>query len=202
MPSKTQNRNFPTAADRAVLYPSLSTSPLRYHPRPPQVQPQPTMLSTTRTLLPSLSRPTTITTPLLRGLRLYSTADRTSDRIPTNDPNPPAPAQNVSESNAVPTTAAGNFDAAIQEFPEDAERQRRMQAPNRARPWSRSQAERALAMSGPRFEQTIMELQVCDWDCGTGGFVLQGREVGRWRGWGSERGWMGALPVLTQVVGF
>lgn len=48
----------------------------------------------------------------------------------------------------------------LQEMPEDAERQRRMQAPNRARPWSRSQAERALAMSGPRFEQTVMEFQV------------------------------------------
>jgi len=112
------------------------------------------MLPTTRTLLPSLSRHT------LSTLRLYSTANRTSDRVPTNDPNPPAPVQNVSETNALPTSAEGNRDLPLQEMPEDAERQRRMQAPNRARPWSRSQAERALAMSGPRFEQTVMEFQV------------------------------------------
>lgn len=109
------------------------------------------MFSTTRILLPALSR---------RTLRLYSTASRTSDRAPTNDPNPPAPAPNVSQTNAVPTTAAGNRDMPLQEMPEDAEQQRQMQAPNRARPWSRSQADRALAMSGPRFEQTIMEYQV------------------------------------------
>lgn len=93
-------------------------------------------------------------------VRLYSTADRTSDRIPTNDPSPPAPAPNVSETNAVPSSAAGNQDAPLQEMPEDAERQRVMQAPNRATTWSRSQAPRALAMTGPRFEQTIMHYQV------------------------------------------
>jgi hypothetical protein len=35
------------------------------------------------------------------------------------------------------------------------------QAPNRAEVWSRSQQPRAAAMSGPRFEQTDFELQVC-----------------------------------------
>ena len=35
-----------------------------------------------------------------------------------------------------------------------------MQAPNRENPWSRSQQPRDRAMSGPRFEQTIMEYQV------------------------------------------
>ena len=48
----------------------------------------------------------------------------------------------------------------LQEMPEDSERQRVMQAPNRKEPWSRSQQPRGRAMSGPRFEQTVMEYQV------------------------------------------
>ena len=96
-------------------------------------------------------------------LRLYSTRDRTSDRIPTNDPSPPKPVQNVSDSNAVPISPQGlrDSDRPLQEMPEDGERQRVMQAPNREGVWSRSQQPRERAMSGPRFEQTIMEYQVC-----------------------------------------
>ncbi|KAL8873076.1 MAG: hypothetical protein Q9174_001397 [Haloplaca sp. 1 TL-2023] len=86
-------------------------------------------------------------------------ADRTSDRVPTNDPNPPSPVQNVSDTNAVPISAMGLRDAPLQEMPEDSEKQRQMQAPNRSEPWSRSQQPRERAMSGPRFEQTIMEYQ-------------------------------------------
>ena len=99
----------------------------------------------------------------LPAQRLYATRERTSDRIPTNDPNPPAPTQNVSESNAVPISPQGLRDEErpLQEMPEDSERQRVMQAPNRKDPWSRSQQPRESAMSGPRFEQTIMEYQVC-----------------------------------------
>lgn len=95
--------------------------------------------------------------------RPYSTRDRTSDRVPTNDPEPPAPVQNVSDSNAVPISPQGLRDEELplQEMPEDSERQRVMQAPNRREPWSRSQQPRERAMSGPRFEQTIMEYQVC-----------------------------------------
>lgn len=48
----------------------------------------------------------------------------------------------------------------MQESPEDSEKQRQMQAPNRAEVWSRSQASRETAMSGPRFEQTMMQFQV------------------------------------------
>lgn len=48
----------------------------------------------------------------------------------------------------------------MQEMPEDSERQRQMQAPNRAEVWSRSQESRERAMSGPRFEQTMMQFQV------------------------------------------
>ena len=96
-------------------------------------------------------------------LRLYSTSDRTSDRVPTNDPSPPKPVQNVSDSNSVPISPQGlrDSDRPLQEMPEDSERQRVMQAPNREGVWSRSQQPRERAMSGPRFEQTIMEYQVC-----------------------------------------
>ena len=100
--------------------------------------------------------------PSLPLRRRYATSERTSDKVPTNDPNPPAPVQNVSDSNAVPISAQGLRDAPLQEMPEDSERQRQMQAPNRKEPWSRSQQPRDRAMSGPRFEQTIMEFQVCE----------------------------------------
>ncbi|KAA6409028.1 MAG: NADH-ubiquinone oxidoreductase [Lasallia pustulata] len=53
----------------------------------------------------------------------------------------------------------GLQDGDLQELPEDAERQRVMQAPNRKGVWSRSQQPRERAMSGPRFEQTLMEFQ-------------------------------------------
>ena len=107
--------------------------------------------------------------PLVRSTRLlpcvplqrsYATSDRSSDKVPTNDPDPPAPVQNVSDTNAVPISAMGLRDAPLQELPEDSEKQRQAQAPNRSEPWSRSQQPRERAMSGPRFEQTIMEFQV------------------------------------------
>lgn len=99
--------------------------------------------------------------PRLLPLRPYSTSDRTSDRVPTNDPSPPKPVRNVSDSNAVPISPQGlrDSDRPLQEMPEDSERQRVMQAPNRKEVWSRSQQPRERAMSGPRFEQTIMEYQ-------------------------------------------
>lgn len=100
--------------------------------------------------------------PRILPPRPYSTSDRTSDRVPTNDPSPPKPVQNVSDSNTVPISTQGlrESDHPLQEMPEDSERQRVMQAPNRQWPWSRSQQPRERAMSGPRFEQTIMEYQV------------------------------------------
>jgi NADH dehydrogenase (ubiquinone) Fe-S protein 6 len=66
----------------------------------------------------------------------------------------------VSESNAVELDAGGARDAPLQELPEDGEKRRQMQAPNRSTIWSPSQQPREKAMSGPRFEQTIMEWQV------------------------------------------
>ena len=100
--------------------------------------------------------------PYILSHRQYATRERNSDGIPTNDPSPPKPVQNVSDSNAIPISPQGMRDSSLplQEMPEDSERQRVMQAPNRKEPWSRSQQPRERAMSGPRFEQTIMEYQV------------------------------------------
>ncbi|KAL8956576.1 MAG: hypothetical protein Q9193_005938 [Seirophora villosa] len=97
-----------------------------------------------------------------RFLRYYATSDRASDKVPTNDPNPPERVQNVSETNETPISAMGLRDKPFQEMTEDSKKQREMQAPNRSEPWSRSQAPRERAMSGPRFEQTIMEYQVSE----------------------------------------
>ena len=102
-------------------------------------------------------------TPFLRRLaarRPASTTTRESDKIPTNDPKPPKDTPNVSETNALPVSAQGIRSADIQESPEDGERRRAMQAPNRKEVWSRSQQPRERAMTGPRFEQTMMEYQV------------------------------------------
>jgi NADH dehydrogenase (ubiquinone) Fe-S protein 6 len=81
-------------------------------------------------------------------------------KIQPNDPSPrPAP-QNVSGTSAVEADASGARDAPLQELPEEGEKQRQMQAPNRTTTWSPSQQPREKAMSGPRFEQTIMDFQV------------------------------------------
>jgi hypothetical protein len=66
---------------------------------------------------------------------------------------------NVSKSNELPTETL-NQAAPIHEKVEDAEKMRVMQAPNRATVWSKSQNPRPRAMSGPRFEQTMMQFQV------------------------------------------
>ena len=54
----------------------------------------------------------------------------------------------------------GLRDAPMVESVTDGEKQRHIQAPNRKEVWSRSQARRDEAMSGPRFEQTMMHMQV------------------------------------------
>ena len=113
-------------------------------------------------IVPRLTRVVFRTSASRIYYRAYATADRASDRVATNDPAPPKHVQNVSESNATPISPQGLRDSnkPLQELPEDSERQRVMQAPNREKPWSRSQQPRERAMSGPRFEQTIMEYQV------------------------------------------
>ena len=67
---------------------------------------------------------------------------------------------NVSATNAVPTSSQGSHDSALVESPEEGEKLREWQAPNRQGIWTRSQQPRGKAMVGPRFEQTIMEDQV------------------------------------------
>ena len=76
-----------------------------------------------------------------------------------NDPNPPKRVPNVSATDATPVDAV-SFEGTLQEDPEVGERIRSLQAPNRANTWAASQQPREQAMTGPRFEQTIMGLQV------------------------------------------
>jgi hypothetical protein len=86
-----------------------------------------------------------------------------NDKQEINDLNRPKAVPNVSKTNELPIETP-HRDAPLQEFAEDAEKFRVWQAPNRKGIWSRSQNPRPLAMSGPRFEQTIIELQVCSID--------------------------------------
>ena len=83
----------------------------------------------------------------------------TNDQQDINVANKPQQVPNVSKSNKLPIESL-HKDEALQESIEEGENMRVMQAPNRADIWSRSQNSRAKAMSGPRFEQTIMEVQV------------------------------------------
>jgi NADH dehydrogenase (ubiquinone) Fe-S protein 6 len=82
-----------------------------------------------------------------------------NDKQEINDTSPPKEVPNVSKTNELPIETP-HRDARISEAVEKGEELRVPQAPNRATVWSRSQNPRAKAMSGPRFEQTIMELQV------------------------------------------
>ena len=81
-------------------------------------------------------------------------------KVEANDPTHRPARQNVSGTNALEVDAVGARDEPLQELPEEGEKRRQMQAPNRATTWSPSQQPREKAMSGPRFEQTIMEWQV------------------------------------------
>jgi NADH dehydrogenase (ubiquinone) Fe-S protein 6 len=82
-----------------------------------------------------------------------------NDQQEINDPNKPKEVPNVSKTNELPIETH-QTDEALQESTQGGENKRVMQAPNRAAVWSRSQNPRAKAMTGPRFEQTIMEFQV------------------------------------------
>ena len=112
------------------------------------------MLSTARSrTLWRLSRRTQISTR-----RAY--AFSANDQQETNDPKAPKEVPNVSKTSELPIETP-HQDGAVQESSEVAEKLRAMQAPNRAGIWSRSQNPRPRAMSGPRFEQTIIDVQVC-----------------------------------------
>jgi hypothetical protein len=95
-----------------------------------------------------------------RSFVRYASTATTSNQVPANDPVKRDAKPNVSETNAVPTSSEGAFDKVLQESPEAAEKMRVAQAPNYKGIWSRSQNPREVAMSGPRFEQSIMEDQV------------------------------------------
>lgn len=111
------------------------------------------MLSTTRSrAILQLSRRAQ---PAARRAYAFSA----NDTKEINVGNTPKEVPNVSKSNELPIETP-HRDAPLQENAADAEKFRIQQAPNRATVWSRSQNPRAKAMSGPRFEQTIMELQV------------------------------------------
>ncbi|KAI2488075.1 nadh-ubiquinone oxidoreductase [Pyrenophora tritici-repentis] len=94
-----------------------------------------------------------------RPFARYASTRTTSNQVPANDPVQRDAKPNVSETNAIPTSSEGSFDKVLQESPEDAEKMRVTQAPNFKGIWSRSQNPREIAMSGPRFEQSIMEDQ-------------------------------------------
>jgi NADH dehydrogenase (ubiquinone) Fe-S protein 6 len=97
-------------------------------------------------------------------LRAYATKT-VSNQVPANDPVERAAKPNVSETNVTPTSSEGSFDKVLQEDVADAERMRAEQAPNYKGVWSRSQNPREVAMSGPRFEQSIIADQVCCFLC-------------------------------------
>lgn len=108
--------------------------------------------------------------PALPYLRHASSTSRTSDGvIPVNQAQPDAGVPNVSSTNATPVSTQGTTGQAVgdsstpgtvAELPAKGEERRVRQAPNRQGVWSRSQNPRGQAMVGPRFEQTIIELQV------------------------------------------
>lgn len=115
----------------------------------------PTMLQrSSRRLIPALRYHPAV-------LRPYSTT--TDNPVPANNPNPKVSetAFQVSSTNVLPSSTTGAHDKPLVELSEEGEEKRVMQAPNRATTWSRSQQPRAKAMVGPRFEQTIMQDQVC-----------------------------------------
>ncbi|KAL6155371.1 hypothetical protein ACJBU6_06958 [Exserohilum turcicum] len=112
------------------------------------------------------SRSTAAGRPLARSV---STAT-TSNQVPANDAVSRDAKPNVSKTNEMATSSVGAFDQSLQESVVDAEQLRTTQAPNFKGIWSRSQNPRAVAMSGPRFEQTIIADQVCHF------FPLVGQE--------------------------
>lgn len=110
-----------------------------------------------------------VSRPAIRSLSSTSSRSSASTNpssgenfIGINDPSRRKPVPNVSETDEKAVDSMGASDKPLQEDVADAEKRREMQAPNRASVWSRNQIPRELAMSGPRFEQTIMEAQVRD----------------------------------------
>lgn len=136
----------------ADYYPSFSP------PRLPLFTVPGTMLSSSRSRIAALS---TRSSRLVQPAYYSVTASRLSENPrPTSDPTPRKLKPDVSSTNAVPIDSIGARDAPLQELSETGERSPLLQAPNRATTWAASQLPRERAMTGPRFEQTIMEDQV------------------------------------------
>lgn len=132
-----------------------------------------TMFSSARTRLSTLSTRSSASHFLPRAYYSSTTPRLAENFAPVNDPTPPKnPPPNVSETNEVPVDSQGARDAPLQESTTEGQRVREMQAPNREKTWSRSQQTREKAMTGPRFEQTIMEYQVGFGDLITFGICL------------------------------
>ena len=115
------------------------------------------MLNSSRSRIPALAA------RVMRIAKRPATTARLGtgeNREQANDPTPLKEPPNVSKTNERGVTAFGAHDGVLQESAMDGERQRQLQAPNRSKIWSRSQQPRDRAMTGPRFEQTIMEHQV------------------------------------------
>lgn len=114
------------------------------------------MLASTRSRVPAFAaRLTRIATRRATTARVGTGENREQ----AHDPSPPKETPNVSKTNEVGVTAFGAHDGVLQESAPEGERQRQLQAPNRPTVWSRSQQPRERAMTGPRFEQTIIEHQ-------------------------------------------
>lgn len=125
------------------------------------------MLNTTKTRAAHAARQ--LIRPCTRPFTTTPLRPAGENLIQTNDPSPKPLPPNVSATNAIATKRTTAVPGELQELPEEGERQRQMQAPNRDGVWAPSQRARDLAMSGPRFEQTIIEYQV---SVPTGGVLL------------------------------
>jgi NADH dehydrogenase (ubiquinone) Fe-S protein 6 len=149
----------PTSSLRECRIPSTLTLPLRTQLQEKMLLP---IARSRIAVLSSTWAPRVASQSRAAAAAYSTTVPRFSENtIPANDPTPRKPKPNVSETNATPVDSMGEWDVALQESTDVAERVRTMQAPNRATTWAPSQRPRAEAMSGPRFEQTIMHLQVC-----------------------------------------
>lgn len=131
------------------------------------------MFATARSRITALS--STWSPRFIARANYSATVPRFSENFEqANDPTRRTPKPNVSATNAVPNDPVSAWDAPLKEEPEAGERNRQLQAPNRASTWAVNQAPREQAMAGPRFEQTIMEYQVCL------------AQYMRWRRWRSD----------------
>lgn len=146
--------SFPSSSSRTdlQLFPQLSSL---------------TSITNTTSGLPVEQPHTMLARTLLRraaALPLRSTTShirRYTGPLPGLPQSSASSVSNTSATNATPPAVEDTeYAAALTESVEEGERARKLQAPNREKTWSRSQQAREVAMTGPRFEQTNMELQV------------------------------------------